>query len=111
MARRILRRDWVGLGFLLLIFPQRAGSIPALATLKRGDLTMTFDIRASRGGQPLQGLPGPVSCLLRALQKPEYLAYREEQAKIKAARDAYKTPAWVSPEMDGGRYRKHKKYR
>jgi hypothetical protein len=73
---------------------------------------MTFDIRASRGGgNPCKDCPDRYPACSGHCKKPEYLAYREEQAKIKAARDAYHSPAWVSPEMDGGRYRKHKKYK
>ena len=72
---------------------------------------MTFDIRDSRGGNPCHGCPDRYPGCADHCTKPEYLKYRAEQARIKAARDAYRPPAWVSPEMDGGKYRKHKKYK
>lgn len=72
---------------------------------------MCFDIRSSRGGNPCNGCPDRYPGCSGHCRKPEYLAYREEQARIKKAKEAYHSPAWVSPEMDMGRYRKHKKYK
>jgi hypothetical protein len=46
--------------------------------LKRGDLTMTFDIRASRGGNPCKDCPDRYPACSGHCKKPEYLAYREE---------------------------------
>lgn len=37
-------------------------------------------------------------------RKPEYIAYREEQAKIKAARKKYIAPAWARGESRKGKH-------
>ena len=60
---------------------------------------------------PCKGCPDRYYACSDHCQKPEYLAWKEEQARIKKAKDNYRPPSWARPEMDPGRYRDRKKYR
>jgi hypothetical protein len=59
---------------------------------------MTYDIRASRGGKPCKGCPDRYPACSGHCQKPEFLAHQAEQERIKAAKKAYRPPAWTWPE-------------
>ena len=72
---------------------------------------MTTTFRTGRDENPCNGCPDRYPGCSGHCRKDSYLAYREKLKKIKKAREAYHSPAWVSPEMDMGRYRKHKKYK
>lgn len=69
---------------------------------------MIDTIRSQRIG-PCKGCPDKVPACADHCRKPVYLAWREEQARIKAAQKAYQSPAWIANEMDPGNYRKRKK--
>ena len=44
-------------------------------------------------------------------QRPEYLAWKAENEKIRLARSAYQKPSWITGELDPEKYRKHKRYK
>lgn len=69
---------------------------------------MTETIRSKRPG-PCKGCPDRYTACADHCRKPEYLAWREEQARIRKAKQAYRDPAWARAEMDPGNYRKRKK--
>ena len=69
---------------------------------------MTDTIRSKRP-QPCNGCQDRYTACSDHCKKPDYLAWREEQARIKAAQKAYQSPAWLTNEMDPGNYRKRKK--
>lgn len=71
---------------------------------------MTETIRSKRPG-PCKGCPDRYPGCSDHCQKPEHLAWREELARIKKAKDNYRQPAWARAEMDPGRYRDRKKYK
>ena len=71
---------------------------------------MTETIRNLRTG-PCKGCPDRYPACSDHCKKPEYLKWKEEQARIKRAKQAYQDPAWARPEMDPGRYRDRKKFR
>lgn len=58
---------------------------------------------------PCKGCPDRYPACSDHCQKPEYLAWREEQARIKKAKDNYRQTSWARAEMDPGNYRKRKK--
>lgn len=69
---------------------------------------MTSTIRSGRPN-PCKGCPDRKTACSGYCQKPDFLKWKEEQARIRAAKAAYKSPAWVSHEMDPARYRSGKK--
>ena len=69
---------------------------------------MTETIRGQRYN-PCKGCPDRYTACSDHCQKPEYLAWKEEQAKIRKAKQAYYSPAWTHAETDPGNYRKRKK--
>ena len=71
---------------------------------------MTETIRSKRPG-PCKDCPDRVTACSDHCRKPEYLAWREAQARIKKAKEDYRQPTWARPEMDPGRYRDRKKIR
>lgn len=44
-------------------------------------------------------------------QKPEYIAHKAEQEKIRKARRAYQSSIWTHEETNPANYRKHQKRR
>ena len=58
---------------------------------------------------PCKGCPDRYPACPDHCQKPEYLAWKEEQAKIRKARQAYHQPSWATNETDPDNYRKRKK--
>ena len=58
---------------------------------------------------PCKGCPDRYPACCDHCQKPEYLAWKEEQAKIRKARQAYHQPSWATNETDPADYRKRKK--
>lgn len=69
---------------------------------------MTETIRSKRPG-PCKGCPDRVTACSDHCRKPEYLAWKEEQAKIRKARQSYHQPSWSTNETDPANYRKRKK--
>ena len=59
---------------------------------------MITTIRSTRGGNPCQGCPDRYTACADHCRKPEYLAYREEQARIRKARQAYQNGIWSNEE-------------
>lgn len=59
---------------------------------------MNTTFRSNRKASPCRGCPDRFPACSDHCRKPEYLAYREEQARIKAAKEAYRPPAWTWPE-------------
>lgn len=58
---------------------------------------------------PCKGCPDRYIACSDHCRKPEYLAWKEEQAKIRKAKQDYYSPAWAHAETDPGNYRKRKK--
>lgn len=71
---------------------------------------MTETIRSKRPG-PCMGCPDRYPGCSDHCQKPEYLAYREELARIRKAKKEYQNPAWTTSEMDPGNYRKRRRFK
>ena len=71
---------------------------------------MTETIRSKRPG-PCKGCPDRVTACSDHCRKPEYLAWKEEQARIRAARKVYDSRVWAHEEVNKGNYRKHLKRR
>lgn len=71
---------------------------------------MTDTIRSQRIG-PCKGCPDKVPACADHCRKPEYLAWREEQARIRKAMKDYRPPVWGKAELDPDNYRKHKKFK
>lgn len=71
---------------------------------------MTETIRNQRP-TPCKGCPDRYTACSDHCKKPEYLAWREEQEKIRKAKKAYYQPAWAHVETDPANYRKRKKAR
>ena len=49
---------------------------------------------------PCKGCPDRYPACCDHCQKPEYLAWKEEQATIKRNRDKYQTPIWTHGDRD-----------
>lgn len=58
---------------------------------------MTETIRSGRHN-PCKGCPDRYTACSDHCKKPEYLAWKEEQARIREARRKYKPGAWQYPE-------------
>ena len=69
---------------------------------------MTETIRSKRPG-PCKDCPDRYYACSDHCRKPVYLAWKEEQAKIRKARQAYHQPSWATNETDPANYRKRKK--
>ena len=69
---------------------------------------MTETIRSRRPG-PCKGCPDRCTACSDHCKKPEYMAWREEQDRIRKAKQSYRQPAWPTAELDPGNYRKRKK--
>ena len=69
---------------------------------------MTETIRNDRYN-PCKGCPDRYPACSGHCEKPEYLAHKEEQEKIRAARRAYYSPVWANEEVNKANYRKHLK--
>ena len=71
---------------------------------------MTETLRSSRDN-PCNGCPDRYPACSDHCIKPEYLAWKEEQARIRAARKAYYSNIWTHGEANPGDYRDGKKHR
>ena len=60
---------------------------------------------------PCNGCPDRYIACSDHCSKPSFLAWKEEQAKIRAARKAYYSPVWAHEEVNNADYRKHLKRR
>ena len=69
---------------------------------------MTETIRNQRP-TPCKGCPDRNTACSDHCKKPEYLAWKEEQDKIRKAKKAYYQPVWATAETDPANYRKRKK--
>lgn len=69
---------------------------------------MITTMRNARSG-PCKGCPDRYIACSDHCQKPEYLAWKEEQARIRKAKQDYYQPAWAHAETDPANYRKRKK--
>ena len=58
---------------------------------------------------PCKGCPDRYPACSDHCQKPEYLAHKAEQEKIRKARRAYFSPVWSHEETDKANYRKHQR--
>lgn len=66
---------------------------------------MTETIRSNRHN-PCKGCPDRYRACSDHCKKPEYLAFREEQDRIRKARAAYYAPVWSHAETNPEDYRK-----
>lgn len=69
---------------------------------------MTETLRRQRPN-PCNGCPDRYPACSDHCTKPAYLAYREEQEKIRQARKAYYSGIWTNGETDPNNYRCGKK--
>ena len=59
---------------------------------------MSDPLRSKQKLSPCYGCPDKEPACSGHCKKPEYLKYRAEQERIKAAKKAYRPPAWMWPE-------------
>lgn len=71
---------------------------------------MTETLRSNRPN-PCKGCPDRYTACADHCRKPEYLAHKEEQERIRKARRAYYNPVWAHEETNPANYRKHVKRR
>ena len=69
---------------------------------------MTEALRSQRYN-PCKGCPDRYTACSDHCRKENFLAWKEEQAKIRKAKKAYYQPAWATAETDPANYRKRKK--
>ena len=55
---------------------------------------------------PCKGCPDRYPACSGHCTKPAFLAWQEEQRRIRVARKAYSNPVWAQEETDKARYRK-----
>jgi len=69
-------------------------------------MTETFH---SQRYNPCKGCPDRYTACSDHCRKESFLAWKEEQEKIRKAKKSYYQPAWATAETDPANYRKRKK--